>query len=70
MNKFKLFWGTNKEFRLLIWSIITALATYWLTELTNLPAEYQATVVPFATLIIREWLKYINVKWFWDLWVK
>lgn len=60
----------DKNFRLFIWSVITALATFGITELTNLPVEYQATIVPFATLVIREFLKYVNIKYFGDIGVK
>lgn len=59
----------NKDFRSMCWDILTAICTYGISVLAWLPSEYQLTVVPIATLILRRVMKYLNVRFFNDLWV-
>ena len=69
MKKLKAFWNKDKNFRILIWSLFNVVIAFTGTYLSWLewPMAFgiAALAVPFLNLIT----KYVNIKFFNDLWV-
>lgn len=59
----------NKEFRVLCWQVFNAVVAFWLSWLFSIEWEYQAIAVWLWVPVLNIITKYINNKWFNDLWV-
>lgn len=59
----------NKDFRVFLWTVFNALVAFAGTELANITGELQVYVVGIAIPSLNALTKYINIRYFNDLWV-
>ena len=59
----------NKDFRVFAFTVFNAFVAFWGTELANITGELQVYVVGLAIPLLNAFTKYINVRYFDDLWV-
>ena len=55
----------NKNFRTLVWQVFNAIVAFGTSYITGLDNTY----VPFMMLVLNQVSKWINTKYFGDLWV-
>lgn len=61
----KSLWNNNKDFRVFVWQVFNALVAFGTSYITGLDNSY----VPVIMLILNQVSKWVNTKYFGDLWV-
>lgn len=59
----------NKDFRIFVWTVFNGTITFIGTQLAGLQGESAVVVAWLAIPLLNIITKYVNKKWFGDLWV-
>ena len=65
----KNFWNNNKEFRVFVWTVFNAVLAFIGTQLAGVTWPEAVIIAGIAIPFLNALTKFVNVKWFWDMWV-